>query len=75
MASVLQVVELYKRDLEVFAHKQLPRFYMPHSFYERADSSLLLLVRQCPYIHTLVRFVYFVDNLVVYICVVFDEFI
>lgn len=51
---VLTIIELYKRDLEVFAHKQLPRFYMARSFHDRSDSSLLLLVRQCPYIHTLV---------------------
>lgn len=47
-------VEMYKRDLEVFAHMQLPRFHMPSSFHDRADSSLVLLVRQCPYLHTLV---------------------
>ncbi|XP_042216474.1 F-box only protein 39-like isoform X2 [Homarus americanus] len=51
---MLTIIELYKRNLEVFAHKQLPRFYMPRSFHDRIDSSLLLLVRQCPYIHTLV---------------------
>ncbi|KAK7069064.1 hypothetical protein SK128_017452 [Halocaridina rubra] len=51
---VLTIIELYKSDLEVFAHKQLPRFYMPRSFHDRIDSTLLLLVRQCPYIHTLV---------------------
>ncbi|XP_018027591.1 uncharacterized protein LOC108682857 isoform X1 [Hyalella azteca] len=52
--QMLQVVEYYKGDLEVFAHKRLPRFYMPRSFHDRVDSSLLLLARQCPYIHTLV---------------------
>ncbi|CAL4067253.1 unnamed protein product [Meganyctiphanes norvegica] len=52
-AQMMQVVSLYKGDLEVFAHKQLPRFYMPRVFHDRVDSSLLLLVRQCPNIHTL----------------------
>ncbi|KAK8395051.1 hypothetical protein O3P69_006066 [Scylla paramamosain] len=51
---MMATVEMYKQDLEVFAHMQLPRFHMPSSFHERADSSLLLLVRQAPYIHTLV---------------------
>ncbi|MPC78525.1 hypothetical protein E2C01_073013 [Portunus trituberculatus] len=51
---MMATVEMYKQDLEVFAHMQLPRFHMPSSFHERADSSLLLLVRQSPYIHTLV---------------------
>ncbi|XP_066981558.1 uncharacterized protein [Macrobrachium rosenbergii] len=51
---MLTIIELYKADLEVFVHKQLPRFYMPRSFHDRIDSTLLLLTRQCPYIHTLV---------------------
>ena len=54
MPVVIQMVEHYKRDLEVYAHKQLPRYHMPSSFEDRADSALMLLVRQCPYIHTLV---------------------
>ncbi|KAK8743095.1 hypothetical protein OTU49_001522, partial [Cherax quadricarinatus] len=51
---ILTIIDLYKQDLEVFAYKQLPRFYMPRAFHDRIDSSLILLVRQCPYIHTLV---------------------
>ncbi|RXG70612.1 hypothetical protein Avbf_03218 [Armadillidium vulgare] len=50
---LMEIVDLYKGDLEIFAYKQLPRFYMPRSFHDRVDSSLLLLVRQCPYINTL----------------------
>ena len=49
-------VELYKTDLECYGHRQLPRFVMPKSFHDRADSAYLYLVRQCPYIHTLVSF-------------------
>lgn len=50
----MALVEMYKGDLEVYAHMQLPRFHMSSSFHDRADSSLVLLVRQCPYINTLV---------------------
>ena len=49
-------VDLYKTDLECYAHQRLPRFHMPKSFHDRPDSAYLYLVRQCPYIHTLVRF-------------------
>ena len=55
----MNLIELYKRDIEVFAHKRLPRFYMSKKFHERADSNLVLLVRQCPYIHTLVSLIPF----------------
>ncbi|XP_076060071.1 uncharacterized protein LOC143036511 isoform X3 [Oratosquilla oratoria] len=51
---IIQIIELYKSDLEVYAQKQLPRFHMARSFHDRIDSSLLLLTRQCPYLHTLV---------------------
>ena len=52
--SVNLVVELYKTDLECYAHKQLPRFHMRKSFNDRPDSTYLYLVRECPFIHTLV---------------------
>jgi len=52
--SVLTAIDLYRLDLHVYAHHGLPRFYMPRSFHERVDSLLLLLCRQCPYLHTLV---------------------
>jgi len=51
--SINLVVDLYKTDLEVYCHKGLPRFSRSRSFHERPDSSYLYLVRQCPYIHTL----------------------
>ena len=50
------IVELYRTDLECYAHKMLPRFYIKKSFNDRADSALLYLMRQCPYIHTLVTY-------------------
>eukprot|EP00092_Neocalanus_flemingeri_P001028 GFUD01001097.1.p1 GENE.GFUD01001097.1~~GFUD01001097.1.p1 ORF type:complete len:570 (-),score=89.29 GFUD01001097.1:101-1810(-) len=46
-------VELYKTDLEVYCHQGLPRFTRSRSFHDRADSAYLYLVRQCPYLHTL----------------------
>ena len=53
--SINLAVELYKTDLEVYCHRGLPRFSRSRSFHERPDSCYLYLVRQCPYIHTLVR--------------------
>jgi len=56
-ASTLSIniaVELYGTDLECYAHKQLPKFKMPKSFHDRPDSAYLYMVRQCPYIHTLI---------------------
>eukprot|EP00095_Tigriopus_kingsejongensis_P000406 maker-scaffold19_size710362-snap-gene-4.16 protein:Tk00406 transcript:maker-scaffold19_size710362-snap-gene-4.16-mRNA-1 annotation:"hypothetical protein L798_10119" len=47
------VVEMYRTDLECYAHKRLPRFPMAKSFFDRPDTSYLFLVRQCPYLHTL----------------------
>ena len=52
--SVNLAVELYKTDLEVYCHRGLPRFTRSRSFHSRADSAYLYLVRQCPYLHTLV---------------------
>ena len=57
--SVNLAVELYKTDLEVYCHRGLPRFTRSRSFHSRADSAYLYLVRQCPYLHTLVRPCYF----------------
>ena len=48
------IVELYRTDLETYAHQGLPRVYMAKSFHDRPDSTYLYLVRQCPYLHTLV---------------------
>jgi len=51
--SINIAVELYKTDLEVYCHRGLPRFTRSRSFHDRADSAYLYLVRQCPYLHTL----------------------
>ena len=40
--------------MTVVIPRGLPRFSRSKSFHERPDSSYLYLVRQCPYIHTLV---------------------
>lgn len=53
MLSIDLVVDQYGTDLECYAHKRLPRFKMPRSFHDRADSGYLYLVKQCPYLHTL----------------------
>lgn len=52
--SLMNVIDLYKNDLRMYGHRSLPRFYMEKSFHERIDSLLLLLCRQCSYLHTLV---------------------
>ena len=54
--SINLAIELYKTDLEVYCHQGLPRFSRSKSFHERPDSSYLYLIRQCPYIHTLVGY-------------------
>ena len=50
------IVELYRTDIETYAHQGLPRTYMAKSFHDRPDSTYLYLVRQCPYLHTLVSY-------------------
>ncbi|XP_066992680.1 uncharacterized protein [Anabrus simplex] len=52
--SILTAIDLYRADLWVYGHQSLPRYHQPESFHERVDSLLLLLCRQCPYLHTLV---------------------
>ena len=51
-AGVDLAVELYSTDLEVFAHRRLPRFSRSSSFHSRADAAYLYLARHCPYLHT-----------------------
>lgn len=55
----MTAIDFYKDHLNIYAHKNLPRFYQCKKFHERIDSLLLLMVRQCPFIHTLVCFWYF----------------
>ncbi|KAJ6647067.1 F-box/LRR-repeat protein 3 [Pseudolycoriella hygida] len=46
-AVMLRIVDLYKTTLSTFGHESLPRFTCAKSFHSRADSLLLLMVRQC----------------------------
>ncbi|GAB6022305.1 hypothetical protein CHUAL_006425 [Chamberlinius hualienensis] len=51
---ILMAVDLYRDKLRSLAYLGLPKFYMPSSFHDRADSPLVYLCRQCPNLHTLV---------------------
>ncbi|KYB25539.1 uncharacterized protein LOC658962 isoform X1 [Tribolium castaneum] len=52
--ALMTAIEFYKDTLRVFGHKNIPRFHRNKSFYERVDSSLMLLVRQCLHLNTLI---------------------
>ena len=52
--TVLSLIEHYGHTLEVYAHKGLPRRHGSRSFHDRVDSSIVLLIRNCKNIHTLV---------------------
>ncbi|KAF0296493.1 hypothetical protein FJT64_006052 [Amphibalanus amphitrite] len=52
--SILTTIEYYGTDLEVYGHLGLPRFHRSASFHERADGALVMLLRHCPLVHTLV---------------------
>lgn len=45
---------MYRDTLQLLAYLGLPKFYMPASFHDRADSPLVYLCRQCPNLHTIV---------------------
>lgn len=52
--QLVTAIEFYKNTLRVYGHKNIPRFYRSKSFFDRIDSSLMLLLRECPYITTLI---------------------
>lgn len=52
--SVIQITDYYRHSLKVYAHLGLPRIKRPKSFVDRADTLLVLLVRECPNLGTLV---------------------
>ena len=52
--SVYAAIDLYKTDLECLAYCRLPRYHMPEKFHDRGDGPFLHLLKECPYIHTLV---------------------
>ena len=51
---VLRYADEYVRSLQIYGHRQLPRLHSSRSFQERADTSLVLLIRECPNIRTLI---------------------
>lgn len=52
--TVLKLSHEYRNSLQVYGHLGLPRKHGSRSFSDRADTSLVMLIRQCPRIHTLV---------------------
>lgn len=50
----MTVVDFYRTDLRVYGHLSIARIHRSKSFHERIDGSLLLLVRECPKLTTLV---------------------
>lgn len=50
----IQISEMYGEQLEIFAQTKLPRVHGSRSFPERADTNLLLLVKNSPRLHTLI---------------------
>lgn len=50
----MQIIDMYSTTLAVYGHEILPRFQIPKTFQHRPDSMLLLMVRQCPRLNTLV---------------------
>lgn len=53
-AVLLRIVDMYRSTLSTYGHETLPRFTCSKSFHSRADSLLLLMVRQCPNLTNLV---------------------
>ncbi|KAF5289999.1 hypothetical protein FQR65_LT11665 [Abscondita terminalis] len=51
---LMTTIDLYKKGLRIYGHKNIPRFYRSKSFHERVDSSLLLLCRQCTSLKVLI---------------------
>ncbi|CAH0555831.1 unnamed protein product [Brassicogethes aeneus] len=52
--ELITAIDFYKNDLKVYGHKCIARFHRSKSFHERVDGSLLLLIRECTYLTTLV---------------------
>ncbi|CAH1114083.1 unnamed protein product [Psylliodes chrysocephalus] len=52
--AIVTAIDFYKFDLRIYGHKNIPRFHMPKSFCDRMDENLLMLVRQCTYLSTLI---------------------
>ncbi|CAG9819405.1 unnamed protein product [Phaedon cochleariae] len=52
--DLVTAIELYKEDLRIYGHKNIPRFHRSKSFNERIDENLMMLIRQCKFLSTLV---------------------
>ena len=52
--EIIMISEMYPRMLKQFGHLQLPRKHGSRSYQERGDTYLVLLIRECPNIETLV---------------------
>ena len=52
--TVIQLIDEYRATLESYGKAHLHRQRRPHSFHDRADSALVLLVRECRRLRTLV---------------------
>ncbi|KAI0218111.1 hypothetical protein LSAT2_030163 [Lamellibrachia satsuma] len=54
LPSVLKLIDEYRLSLRMYGHVGLPRRHGQRSFRERGDSNLVLLVRECVNLQTLV---------------------
>ncbi|XP_014270222.1 F-box only protein 39 isoform X2 [Halyomorpha halys] len=49
-----RTLEWYRETLQLFGHVGLPRFTTPKSFIDRTDPFLLMMVKECPRLNTLI---------------------
>ncbi|CAG9829257.1 unnamed protein product [Diabrotica balteata] len=52
--TLITAIDFYGKDLRIYGHKNIPRFHRSKSFSERMDQNLMMLIRQCTYLSTLV---------------------
>ncbi|KAL1494260.1 hypothetical protein ABEB36_009884 [Hypothenemus hampei] len=52
--TLLTILDMFKHDLRAYGHLNIPKFHMPKAFCDRNDENLVLLVRSCKYLTTLV---------------------
>ena len=49
-----QIGDFYRTSLRVYGHLQLPRRHGSRSFHDRADAHIILLIRECRFLETLI---------------------
>lgn len=54
MHVIIQICEEYKHTLRCYGHKSIHRRFTPRSFFERADTVIMMLIRECIFLQTLV---------------------